>query len=528
MTETTVDKLKIDINATTNETVANVDKVTESVKNLYNMLKLMAKPLSAFSHQIKNVGTINSPTKNATQPSVVAPETVNADASINLAESNIPKTTDNAESLKQTVTELMAKIKKLQEEVTSFGDKGKKATQKAEKGFKKFFTALKRVAFYRVIRAILKNIAQAFREGMDNLAMYSDKANDAFSSLSSSTSLLKNSLASALLPILTAITPILVRITDALSGLLNNLAMVMAYMGGESTFTKAIKNNKDYAKSLKSVNSQLLSFDKFESLDKGKENPLGNFEDATVDIEKAKSLQPIFIAVAAAIGAMTAAMIIFNIVTASNPVILIIMGVIALIATLAVLIIKYKDQIGAFLSTVGDWFVNVGEKIKTFFGNVWSWIVVNFQKAINSIAKIYTSYLNFMIKGINALLKPISKISKVLGGKAIEIPLIPTMNWGGVGSFFADGGIPQKGTYFYAGEAGAELISKSPSGQTGVTNIAQFRQAMVEALYEYGVMQNGGLEISGTVKANVDGADIASSIRFRNEMNRRNPNLSLV
>lgn len=42
---------------------------------------------------------------------------------------------------------------------------------------------------------------------------------------------------------------------------------------------------------------------------------------------------------------------------------------------------------------------------------------------------------------------------------------------------YKDGGIPDKGTLFYAGEAGAEMVYSTPSGQSGVANIQQIAQA---------------------------------------------------
>lgn len=42
---------------------------------------------------------------------------------------------------------------------------------------------------------------------------------------------------------------------------------------------------------------------------------------------------------------------------------------------------------------------------------------------------------------------------------------------------YADGGLPDKGTMFIAGEAGAEMVYNTPSGQSGVANIQQIAQA---------------------------------------------------
>lgn len=56
---------------------------------------------------------------------------------------------------------------------------------------------------------------------------------------------------------------------------------------------------------------------------------------------------------------------------------------------------------------------------------------------------------------------------------------------------YADGGLPDKGTLFRAGEAGAEIVYDTPSGQSGVVNVQQIEQAMYGALVRYG-KSNGG------------------------------------
>lgn len=54
---------------------------------------------------------------------------------------------------------------------------------------------------------------------------------------------------------------------------------------------------------------------------------------------------------------------------------------------------------------------------------------------------------------------------------------------------YANGGMPDKGTMFVAGEAGAEMVYNTPSGQSGVANIQQIQQAMYGALVAYGNTQ---------------------------------------
>lgn len=89
---------------------------------------------------------------------------------------------------------------------------------------------------------------------------------------------------------------------------------------------------------------------------------------------------------------------------------------------------------------------------------------------------------------------------------------------------YANGGLVDSGSLFIAGEAGAELITTMPSGKTGVTNIAQFKQAMVEALYECSDIFQ---QTNGNVVLNLDGAEIARSKNFKSELNRTNSGLNL-
>lgn len=56
--------------------------------------------------------------------------------------------------------------------------------------------------------------------------------------------------------------------------------------------------------------------------------------------------------------------------------------------------------------------------------------------------------------------------------------------------FYANGGMPDKGTLFIAGEAGAEMVYNTPSGQSGVANVQQIEQAMFGALVRYGRTQS--------------------------------------
>lgn len=69
---------------------------------------------------------------------------------------------------------------------------------------------------------------------------------------------------------------------------------------------------------------------------------------------------------------------------------------------------------------------------------------------------------------------------------------------------YANGGLPDKGTLFRAGEAGAEIVYNTPSGQSGVVNVQQIEQAMYSALVRYGNSNGGKIELT----LNLDGEKV--------------------
>jgi hypothetical protein len=73
---------------------------------------------------------------------------------------------------------------------------------------------------------------------------------------------------------------------------------------------------------------------------------------------------------------------------------------------------------------------------------------------------------------------------------------------------YANGGSPQKGTLFVAGEAGAEMVYNTPSGQSGVANVQQIQQAMYGALVAYGRTQGNGATDDRPIDIYIDGEKV--------------------
>lgn len=125
--------------------------------------------------------------------------------------------------------------------------------------FKKVADAVKRIAFYRLIRSAIKEVTQAFKEGVNNLVQYSQAlgnldsthANQTMSEFATTALYLKNSLGAALMPILQMLVPVVNAIADAFVWAANAVNQFFHALKGESVFTKAKRYAVDYADSLK-------------------------------------------------------------------------------------------------------------------------------------------------------------------------------------------------------------------------------------------------------------------------------------
>ena len=88
---------------------------------------------------------------------------------------------------------------------------------------------------------------------------------------------------------------------------------------------------------------------------------------------------------------------------------------------------------------------------------------------------IIIELVNQLIQLINDIF--VNALNKYFGFLGVNVPDIPLFEVPEKPQLFADGGLPDKGTMFVAGEAGAEILYNMPSGQSGVANIQQIAQA---------------------------------------------------
>lgn len=137
---------------------------------------------------------------------------------------------------------------------------------------------------------LLTGALNGAKEGMKNLAQYSDRTNASLSLLMSSLTQLKNTLATAFAPILNTIAPYLDILIQKVAQAVSVIGMLFAALTGQSVFVKAKKVNQDYAASLnqnaagadnaneanKRLQTTLLGFDQINKLDDNSDSGSGS------------------------------------------------------------------------------------------------------------------------------------------------------------------------------------------------------------------------------------------------------------
>ena len=155
-----------------------------------------------------------------------------------------------AEDKAQQIEKIKTASDRASKSIRKMGDSAKKS----KAGFNIGLKSILKYAFgIRSLFVLINKLRSAMVEGFKNLAQFNDgvnPTNTALSNLKSALTQLKNSFAVAFAPILTVVEPILTRLISLLSTAMNYVGQFFAALTGASTFTKAIKVQENYAKSL--------------------------------------------------------------------------------------------------------------------------------------------------------------------------------------------------------------------------------------------------------------------------------------
>ena len=395
----------------------------------------------------------------------------------------------------------------------------------------KLLQSITRVAIYRIIRAGLKEITQSISQSLDAIAMFDDGFRGTMSNITSSLTQLKASVGVALYQGLIVLEPIITAISSSFVGFANSISYVTASIRGQD---KYLKINTDYWKEYQSaMQGTLLSFDTFTTLSSN-----GAFDYSKMFIEAdvgASSLADNLKEVNGWVAGLTAALLALGASKVFNTLFTV---------TGLSKIIDGSKSISAIFKSFPSTFMEWSKTWGSFKGLVLSTSIL-----LLGIADIIANWKNPDFTGWEKAITIISAVALGLGAAAIAANALKLGVKGAIAAgaaiagatliigteiskankikAYANGGMfDGTGTmYALAGERGAEIVSTGSNG-TGVLNVQQFTEAMLNALTIYGAAKGN---VGGDVyfDSNKVGKVVASSSGFRDEISRRNNGITL-
>ena len=265
----TIDNLIIDVSVSADKAVQNLTRLQNAIKPLSNASQNAAGGMQTMADAAKDAGT----------------ETQKAGEQSGKAQKNIRGVGKDAEN-------------------------AGKAAKKGAVGLGSFWDSLKRIAFYRFVRSIIKGITDAFKTGITNMYHWSKEVQGAdrtFSKsmdrMATSALYLKNSLGAMTAPLINSLAPVLDVIIDKVVEVINFFNMLISAISGADTYTVAKKAATEWdkaanktSKAAKELRRTLLGFDEINRLNGNTTSSSSGGKDKTnyEDMFTTKPLEGIF------------------------------------------------------------------------------------------------------------------------------------------------------------------------------------------------------------------------------------------
>lgn len=199
---------------------------------------------------------------------------------------------DNVRSLRDAlkgVRSAAGKATGVSNGVKQIGQEAKKATKHTNK----LWSSIKRISMYRMLRTAIKDISQAFSEGLQAAYAFSVGINteghrfaESLDRMKSVSNQMKGQLGSAFAGLLAALEPIIVRIADLITKLADIISQFFSAFTG-STYLRAVRTQAQFAnvtaqgaRAAKEWKNQLLGFDEINKLNAPSDTSSSNSQNA--------------------------------------------------------------------------------------------------------------------------------------------------------------------------------------------------------------------------------------------------------
>lgn len=283
MATATLETLEIEIKHSASGAADEINRVATAIRALNDSLKGIVPKLT------KLAGALN------------AIKGGRRDLTFNISDNSLHQTADTITNITQKIPKAEKSVSTMSKAFSAVGAAAKKAIASVTG----FIRSLGRIAFYRLIRSMLKAVSQAFSEGLKNAYLFSQgiegqghRFAEAMDQMKSATTKMKSELGAAFLGLLTAIMPLLLQLISLVTRAANAINQLIASFTG-TTYLKArdvtdkwADNTERGARAAKEWRNQLLGFDEINRLDEPNNgggggstglDPSQLFEDAPIE-----------------------------------------------------------------------------------------------------------------------------------------------------------------------------------------------------------------------------------------------------
>ena len=215
---------------------------TQSVESIGNAVKnIESAPVTNATQEIKDTTSAieestvaiekNGNSYGVVMSNVSALRVQLADLKVKIRDANKAGDTVAVAKLSRSYNKLSEELKSATKHTLRFG----KISDIISKG--------KSVAFYRILRTIIKEVGQAFKEGLENAYMFSKVSGgelaEKMDALKSITQQMKNQFGSAFSELLIAVKPVLDTIIQKAIDVANTITQILAVFNGDTMYKKA-------------------------------------------------------------------------------------------------------------------------------------------------------------------------------------------------------------------------------------------------------------------------------------------------
>ena len=226
MATTTVEKVQIQINVSTKEAEARVKKLSKDMADLKSkLLEAKSESKTSFNHVSSGASSAH---RNVSK---LAKEFANLGKSIGRVGKG---------GLKGLLAVPLSPVRSIGNTIKGI-----------HKNISGTIASLKRIAMYRILRTLLKDMSQWMKEGVTNLYYFSEAVGTQFKrsmdSIATSALYVKNSLATIVEPLINVAAPVIDMIADRFAALSAVVAEFFAALTGQTQYSRAIKFPTEWA-----------------------------------------------------------------------------------------------------------------------------------------------------------------------------------------------------------------------------------------------------------------------------------------